>query len=322
MQESKRFWYGVIYFWLWNWSIFGGYFLFYCPALPLIILSPSLYRKWGDFITTFWQFFVTTLLKVIWGCKVRVTGDPISADETVILISNHRTRVDWNFIWPAMWQAVKGKGKITYSTKFILKDPIRNIPGAGWAMQLGFYLFINRNWDRDQAIMKSYVDYVSDMNYKHVMAIFPEGTDFTAKTKESSDRYADKNGLPKYKHVLHPRTTGFMYLIDEMRKKKCVDAIYDVTLVYPDACPQNEKELFFTGRFPKTVLAHLNRYSISDLPDSKEGLKEFLEQKWLEKEKTIQEYRSTGRFLHGEVLESGTAPLWVYSLQITITDQT
>ncbi|XP_030767808.1 lysocardiolipin acyltransferase 1-like [Sitophilus oryzae] len=309
MQESKRFWCGVIYFWLWNWSIFGGYFLFFCPTLPLVILSPILYRKWTDLVVTYWQFYITTLLKVIWGCKIRVTGDPIHTNETVVLISNHRTRVDWNFLWPAMWHAVKDEGKIAYGTKYILKEAIKHIPGAGWVMQLSFYLFINRNWERDQNIMKSYVDYVAIHNYKHIMIIFPEGTDLTAKTKESSDRYAEKNGLPKYKHVLHPRTTGFMYLIEEMQKNKCVDAIYDVSLLYPDACPQNEKELFFTGRFPKTVLVHLVRYSVFDLPTTKEGLKNFLEQRWAEKEKTIQEYRSTGRFLHGDVLDSGTAPL-------------
>ena len=52
------------------------------------------------------------------------------------------------------------------------------------------------------------------------MVLFPEGTDFTPGTKIRSDRFAEKNDLPKYDYVLHPRTTGFTYLVEQMRNSK------------------------------------------------------------------------------------------------------
>lgn len=46
---------------------------------------------------------------------------------------NHRTRVDWNFLWAAMYQACL-PSIATHRLKFVLKDPIRHIPGPGKVM--------------------------------------------------------------------------------------------------------------------------------------------------------------------------------------------
>ena len=50
------------------------------------------------------------------------------------------------------------------------------------------------------------------------MLIFPEGTDFTEESISKSNKYADKNGLPHYTRVLHPKTTGFIFLANKMRE--------------------------------------------------------------------------------------------------------
>lgn len=47
--------------------------------------------------------------------------------------------------------------------------------------------------------------------------LFPEGTDLTKETKERSDKFAEKSDLPKYDFVLHPRTTGFTHIMQEMK---------------------------------------------------------------------------------------------------------
>lgn len=38
------------------------------------------------------------------------------------------------------------------------------------------------------------------------------------------------------------------------------------------------------------------------IPTTKEGLKQFLEERWREKEKILKEYEATGQFLHGQIL--------------------
>ena len=47
--------------------------------------------------------------------------------------------------------------------------------------------------------------------------LFPEGTDLTKDTRQRSDNYAEKYDLPKYEFVLHPRTTGFTHVVQEMK---------------------------------------------------------------------------------------------------------
>ena len=42
----------------------------------------------------------------------------------------------------------------------------------------------------------------------------------TPESKEKSNWFAKKNGLQPYEFVLHPRTTGFTYLAQQMRKSK------------------------------------------------------------------------------------------------------
>jgi len=50
--------------------------------------------------------------------------------------------------------------------------------------------------------------------------LFPEGTDLSPSNVIRSNKYAEKNNLPNYKYVLHPKTTGFVFLADTMRKSK------------------------------------------------------------------------------------------------------
>lgn len=59
--------------------------------------------------------------------------------------------------------------------------------------------------------------------------------------------------------MLHPRTTGFIFLAMQMMARGNLDAVYDVTLIYPDIVPQTEKFLL-CGHFPKEVKVHFARY--------------------------------------------------------------
>lgn len=92
------------------------------------------------------------------GSKLHHYGDYVDPNETTIIVLNHRTRVDWNYVWIALYHATqkpyknieclckgkfvdkppdvksdildvmaRGKSKI----KFVLKDEIKNIPGMG-----------------------------------------------------------------------------------------------------------------------------------------------------------------------------------------------
>ncbi|XP_018565137.1 lysocardiolipin acyltransferase 1-like [Anoplophora glabripennis] len=294
---------GWLYCFLWFSSILAGYASLFCPLLPVMFISNKLYRYITDILFTYWQYYPTAMLEILCGCDIQVSGDPVQTGETSILIMNHRTRTDWNFFWPTLYHSVVGKGKLSHSTKFVLKDVIRHIPGPGWVMQLACFVYIKRCWLLDKEILQRYVDYVADISYKHSLLVFPEGTDFTEDTKKNSDDFAARNNIQKYDYVLHPRTKGFTFLAHQLLLKNNLDAVYDVTLVYPDTVPQREKVLLM-GYFPRVVKVHFARYPKSVLPKSEPGLKEFLERRWLDKERTIKEFYATGHFLHGQILKT------------------
>lgn len=92
---------------------------------------------------------------------------------------------------------------------------------VGWTMQFSRFLYIARNWKQDEAILGKMVDYLNkDLDHEcqgYQVVLFPEGTNLTPDTKAKSDAFASENNLPSYKHLLHPRTTGFSCLVEKMR---------------------------------------------------------------------------------------------------------
>lgn len=68
------------------------------------------------------------LLECLIGTKVVVTGDAILPHDRALIIMNHRTRLDWNFLWAGMFHACK---PLANRIKMVLKASVRHIPGAG-----------------------------------------------------------------------------------------------------------------------------------------------------------------------------------------------
>ncbi|XP_065445416.1 lysocardiolipin acyltransferase 1 isoform X6 [Chrysemys picta bellii] len=126
---------------------------------------------------------------------------------------NHRTRMDWMFLWNCL---------LRYSylrlEKICLKSSLKSVPGFGWAMQVAAFIFIQRKWEDDKNHFENMLDYFCDIHEPLQLLIFPEGTDLTANTKARSNEFAEKNGLRKYKYVLHPRTTGFTFVVERLRE--------------------------------------------------------------------------------------------------------
>lgn len=212
--------------------------------------------------------------------------------QTNLILVNHRTRTDWIFLWAALYYHTSRNIKFVIApqipVKFVLKQSVRNIPGIGWIMQLCCYLFVKRNWRSDELLINGFINYYSRLKpYALNLLLFPEGTDFTPRTKDLSDVYAKQNHLQLLKHVLQPRTTGFAHLVTKMRCKNDLSAIYDVTLLYLDNTPQTEVNLL-TGKFPKRVMFDFERYTLEEIPKSELQLEHFLRKLWLKKDKYLE----------------------------------
>eukprot|EP00058_Branchiostoma_floridae_P007020 XP_002592508.1 hypothetical protein BRAFLDRAFT_57463 [Branchiostoma floridae] len=179
------------------------------PWFPLMLVRPAWYRWVVDHLVAWYWIF----LVMVYGIKVRITGDSIKPGERTLLIMNHRTRLDWMFLWMYLIR----RGQLS-KEKIILKNELRKIPGAGWGLETACFLFITRRWEEDEKIMKKILDYLSSIGHRTQLLLFPEGTDFTERTRQRSDAYAEKNNLPKYDYVLHPRTKGFVYIAEKLIK--------------------------------------------------------------------------------------------------------
>lgn len=264
-------------------SLFGSVFML-GPLLPLMLVSLPWYRWVTDRVVAVWFTFPVALLEMVFGVRVVITGDGFIPGERSVIIMNHRTRLDWMYLWNCL---------LRYSylrmEKICLKSSLKAIPGFGWAMQVAAFIFIERQWEKDQDHMKVMLDYFCDIRQPLQLLMFPEGTDLTASTVARSDGFAESRGLPKYEYVLHPRTTGFAFIVNQLREGSNVDAIHDVTVAYPYNIPQSEKDLF-GGNFPKEIHFHVRRHAAASLPVTLEGLQEWCEQCWQDKEKLLHRF--------------------------------
>ncbi|XP_014289944.1 lysocardiolipin acyltransferase 1 [Halyomorpha halys] len=285
-------WRGIVYCLLFYSSIFSGFLTICCPLLPLLLIDNRLYRHAMDIVFAIWELYPVALMEILFGTEFIVSGDKIRPWEHSILIMNHRTRLDWNFLWGAMYYSTSPP---SHRLKFILKSPIKRVPGAGWVMQMAGFFYIHRRWEDDQRLVSNMLEYLQDINHTYQVLIFPEGTDLTKKSIARSNHYADINNLQHYTHVLHPKTTGFAYIVKKMKSIEQLDAVYDLTIGYPDTLPETEIDVM-QGIFPEKVHFMIKRYSINELPSSFESVKEWLNRIWRAKEDTLHKFYNSGEF--------------------------
>eukprot|EP00111_Clytia_hemisphaerica_P008649 TCONS_00025286-protein len=227
--------------------------------------------------------------ELVHGVKFVMKGDKLDERDNVLIILNHRCRVDWMFYW----MAVLRTGRL-HNEKIIMKNELKHIPGPGWCMQYLLYCFLQRKWETDRGYLERYVNYFIDAKYPLQFFLFPEGTDFDKNGKASSDRFADKMGLPKYDYVMHPRTTGFNYLVQKTRGK-VINTVYDVTLGYPVNLCYGEMDLA-RGNFPKEIHCFFKRYQVDELPTEDGALGDWCKERFAEKEERLKEFYKQKRF--------------------------
>ena len=64
----------------------------------------------------------------MYGVRFRLHGDLFLTGERSLIVLNHRTRVDWNFLWAALLHAAHPPAA---NAKLVLKDEVKSIPGIG-----------------------------------------------------------------------------------------------------------------------------------------------------------------------------------------------
>lgn len=162
-------------------------------------------------------------------------------------------------------------------------------------MQTRNHFFLSRKWEADERELQWKLTYLKATNSPYQILMFPEGTDFNPKSKGRSDTYADTNKLAKYDYVLQPKSTGFIYSLKRLREYK-IDAVYDITVGYPDVLAKTEPDMFMNRKIPREIHYHIRKYDASSIPEDDEGITEWLRERWNEKEQRLKTFYTHREF--------------------------
>jgi lysocardiolipin and lysophospholipid acyltransferase len=270
-----------------------GFFFAVTPAIPFILLNRRIYFRWCSSVMGYFLLMVTCLLEDLFGIKIVVTGDNLTNDKKrSLIILNHRTRMDWMYIW-----MLHSRIQILEQLKIVLKAQIKHIPFIGWGIEHVGYLFLERRWEDDKDRIKNVINYYKSNQSPVSILIFPEGTNLSAKTKVKSNAYAAKQTVYNrpYEYCLHPRVTGFTYLLNTMRADNMIDTVDDITIGYEGNFPVTELDLL-KGHLPKIVHFDVKRYNINEIPKEDEQIDQWLKTCWDEKENRLKEFYSKNQF--------------------------
>jgi lysocardiolipin and lysophospholipid acyltransferase len=146
------------------------------PFLPLKLLK--IRRSYVQFIAKIFFSFAAGLLIDYCGTKVIIhsSDNLFLSDPSFIVMSNHRSRVDWMYCG---WCYIFLMNQTCHLT-FILKESLKSVPFYGWCMQIMVFIFLSRQRDLDIPIIRAAINYLKKVdNYPNIL-IFPEGTDLSS----------------------------------------------------------------------------------------------------------------------------------------------
>lgn len=274
--------------------------LFWLPAAAIVQpLSYPLFQKIVGHLGAAFFTIMVFAIRNIHGVEFVITGDAVRPNESALFFCNHRTRLDW-YVWPSfinkalfppdnhklchllccrmfLWYPLLQYDSLQH-LKIVLKEDLRRIPLVGHGAAILQYMFLKRQWEHDQIHMKSMCRVYKTSKAPYKLLVFPEGTDLSEKNIKLSHEYAEQHNLPKYKQVLHPKTTGSCFLFKNLaplsgvsNSEAHISAIYDAIIAYDGVIPQQEKCLF-SGKMPKRVHIHIERYSVQGIMEKCKSL--------------------------------------------------
>ncbi|KAH0544408.1 hypothetical protein FGG08_001434 [Glutinoglossum americanum] len=284
-------------------------------------------QSFGIMITVMTQWWSPTVVRVSGDKSVRgqlrqTEDGRLECDfpERIIFIANHQLYSDWLYLW---WIAYTNS--MHGHMYIILKESLKYIPIIGPGMMFYGFIFLARRWAKDkprfehrlQKLKSSHSGPLSGSKGLDPMwlMIFPEGTNLSLNGRNSSAKWAEKQGMKDLKHQLLPRSTGLLFCLKEL--KGTVDWVYDCTVAY-EGIPRGKygqdiftlPSTYFQGRPPKSVNMYWRRFPVSSIPvDDQKAFEQWVLDRWIEKDALLERYLQNGRFpADDEIDEDGQLP--------------
>ncbi|KAI3684806.1 hypothetical protein L6452_34032 [Arctium lappa] len=256
-------------------------------AVLLRLFSIHYSRKVTSFLFGLWLALWPFLFEKINKTKVIFSGETVPKRERVLLIANHKTEVDWMYLWDLALR----KGCIG-GIKYVLKSSLMKLPVFGWGFHVLEFISVERRWEVDETMMQKMLSTFTNPLDPLWLAVFPEGTDFTEQKCMKSQKFAAENGLPTLKNLLLPKTRGFHACLEILRGS--LDAVYDVTIAYKNRCPTFLDNVF--GIEPSEVHVHVRRIPLDDIPASQSECNAWLLRTFELKDQLLSDFITQGHF--------------------------
>lgn len=255
-------------------------------SLAIRIFSPRAFRRFNRWMANTWWGLCDLGAEKIYGTTVIMSGDNVPVRENAIVILNHQEMADIAVIF----SFARAKGRLG-DLKWFVKDVLKYMPGIGWGMLFIDCLFIKRDWTADRDYIHRVFRNILDHDVPLWLMTFVEGTRMRPEKVAGSREYAEKQGLAPMRHVLFPRTKGFVASVQSLRGH--VDGVYDLTIGYLDGVPTLWQ---WIKGYVRRVHLNVRRYAMDAMPQDEDGLSTWLIERFREKDRLLDSFYANGVF--------------------------
>lgn len=281
----------------------------------IVILYPLKLLGFSDLFNKIESEMMFGLTKMItmwneWaGYEVLEAGDdirPCLKERTLVLV-NHQAPTDFIMLLSAFG----GWNQIIPNIMWIMDHFIRySTVGIVSSIRKDFFILQGKakRTEMLSALAEHIHKYYLPLKRKWLV-IFPEGG-FLRKRKANSQKYGQLNGLPHLEHVTIPREGALKVIMNELKAGKSnldlpssenreahnLKYILDVTIGYPSGKPLKMSSIIFGDHPPCKIVVFYRLYPIDEVPQVEEGFSEWLLNRWVEKERILENYYTTGEF--------------------------
>jgi 1-acyl-sn-glycerol-3-phosphate acyltransferase len=255
-------------------------------SLVIKLFSRTAFRRLNRWMANLWWGWCAIGAEKIYRIKFVMSGDDVPERENAIVVLNHQAMADIAVIF-TLARSKKRLGDL----KWFVKDILKYVPGVGWGMLFIDCLFVKRNWTDDHEHIQRIFDKILNSQIPLWLMIFAEGTRVSPSKIVSSQEYAKKHGFTPLKHVLIPRTKGFVATVLTLHRH--VQAVYDVTIGYIEGVPTLWQ---WIKGYVQKVNVHVRRFPIDDLPLESEAISTWLVKLYEDKDVLLDTYYRNGVF--------------------------
>ncbi|XP_038212906.1 acyl-CoA:lysophosphatidylglycerol acyltransferase 1 isoform X2 [Zerene cesonia] len=271
-----------------------------------------------------WLLAMVSLWSWTAGYEIIESGDEpaVCTNQRTLVLANHQSTADVPILMTA-WNPRPG----VLSNLMWIMDRVFKFTNFGIVSVLHKDFFIQAGKARRDASLEELRAHIHKYYIplgRQFMVLFPEGG-FLHKRREISQRFAEKNNLPKLEYVSLPRAGAMKVIMEEVgphreqpstsksedkkdnnfnqnsvkvanKSGDGIEWILDVTIAYPERVPLHLTDVVCGIRSACTTHIHYRLYPSSEVPSDSEGMTNWLYDRFIEKDKMLEEFYRTGQF--------------------------